>query len=75
MGEDAAIEALTHGATDYVLKQNLSRVVPAVTRAMHEAENARERRRVEAELRRSERRTSIFSQIAQVFLTVPDDGI
>jgi signal transduction histidine kinase len=48
MGEDAAIEGLTEGATDYVLKQKLSRLGPAVKRALHEAENRRERKRAEA---------------------------
>ena len=56
MGEDAAIEGLTEGATDYVLKQKLSRLAPAVTRALHEAENRRERRRAEESLRVSEAR-------------------
>lgn len=50
LGEDAAIEGLTQGATDYVLKQKLSRLAPAVKRALQEAENERERRRAEAEL-------------------------
>ena len=48
MGEDAAIEGLREGATDYVLKHKLSRLVPAVKRAIHEVENQRERRRAEA---------------------------
>jgi PAS domain S-box-containing protein len=56
MGEDAAIEGLTKGATDYVLKQKLSRLAPAVTRALHEAENRRERQRAEEALRMSEAR-------------------
>ena len=47
MGEEAAIEALTKGATDYVLKQNLSRLAPAVQRALEEARNLRERRQAE----------------------------
>src|SRR5271157_3798359 len=47
MGEDAAIEGLTEGATDYVLKHRLSRLVPAVKRALREAENRRERKRAE----------------------------
>lgn len=50
MGEDAAIEGLTEGATDYVLKQKLSRLVPAIKRALNEADNLRENRRIEAEL-------------------------
>lgn len=54
MGEDAAIEGLTKGATDYVLKQKLARLAPAVTRALHDAENRRERQRAEAALRQSE---------------------
>jgi signal transduction histidine kinase len=53
MGEDAAIEGLTKGATDYVLKQKLSRLVPAVRRALHEAENRRERQRAEAQVRQT----------------------
>ena len=55
MGEEAVIEGLTEGATDYVLKQRLSRVVPAVRRALHEAENWRARRQAEEELRKLSR--------------------
>ena len=39
MGEDPAIETLKSGATDYVLKQKLTRLVPALRRAVVEAEN------------------------------------
>ncbi len=53
MGEDAAIEALTQGATDYVLKHNLSRLEPAVKRALQEAMNQRERRKDREALQRS----------------------
>src|ERR1700677_3521007 len=38
MGEEVAIEALKIGATDYVLKTRLSRLVPAVLRSLREAE-------------------------------------
>ncbi|MGH8590736.1 MAG: putative bifunctional diguanylate cyclase/phosphodiesterase [Gammaproteobacteria bacterium] len=37
LGEEAAIESLKAGATDYVLKQRLSRLVPAIKRAIAEA--------------------------------------
>ncbi|HYL70311.1 MAG TPA: EAL domain-containing protein [Candidatus Dormibacteraeota bacterium] len=37
IGEERAIEALKCGATDYVLKSNLARLVPAVQRALQEA--------------------------------------
>lgn len=51
--EDRAIEVLTSGARDYVLKNRLSRLVPAVRRALAEAEEHRARRRVERELQKS----------------------
>jgi len=37
MGEEVAIETLKSGATDYVLKTRLTRLAPAVNRAMREA--------------------------------------
>ena len=49
MGEEIAIESLKKGATDYVLKQRLSRLVPSVQRAMREAEERAERQRSEEE--------------------------
>jgi PAS domain S-box-containing protein len=53
MGEEAAIEALTQGATDYVLKQNLVRLASALQRALQEARNWREHRQAEEALQRS----------------------
>jgi len=41
LGEQMAIETFESGATDYVLKNNLSRLVPAVQRALREAEERR----------------------------------
>ena len=37
IGEEAAIESLLSGATDYVLKQRFGRLVPAIQRAHREA--------------------------------------
>ena len=54
VGEDVAIEALKIGATDYVLKQRLSRLVPSVQRALRESRERAERRKVAEALRRSE---------------------
>lgn len=54
MGENAAIEGLLAGATDYVLKHRLSRLVPAVKRAIHEAENLRELKQAEEKRRQLE---------------------
>ncbi len=52
IGEDAAIEALTQGGTDYVLKQNLSRLPMAVKRALKEARDHLEHMRAEESLRK-----------------------
>lgn len=55
IGEERAIESLKSGATDYVLKQRLDRLVPSLRRALREADERRERRRLESELvRRAE---------------------
>jgi DNA-binding NtrC family response regulator len=43
LGEEVAIEALNIGATDYVLKTRLSRLVPSVVRALREATERAER--------------------------------
>jgi PAS domain S-box-containing protein len=47
LGEDAAIECLTRGATDYVTKQKLTRLAPVTRRAISEADNRRAHRRAE----------------------------
>jgi PAS domain S-box-containing protein len=54
LGEEVAIEALKLGATDYVLKTSLSRLVPSVQRALREATQKAERKRAEEALRQSE---------------------
>jgi PAS domain S-box-containing protein len=48
MGEDSAIESMLNGATDYVLKNKLERLVPAINRALHEREL--EEKHIEAEI-------------------------
>jgi signal transduction histidine kinase/ActR/RegA family two-component response regulator len=51
LGEELAIETLKNGATDYVLKQRLERLVPSVRRALREAEERAERKRLQEALR------------------------
>ncbi len=51
LGEEAAIESLRNGATDYVLKNRLSRLAPAVNRALGEAEERIELKKAEEALR------------------------
>ncbi len=62
LGEERAIELLKRGATDYVLKERLERLVPCVTRALREAEGERWRKRAEEALRASEERYVLASR-------------
>ena len=50
LGEELAIDTLQRGATDYVLKNRLARLVPAIKRALREARIRSERARIEATL-------------------------
>ena len=52
IGEEQAIETLKRGATDYVLKDRLSRLEPAVRRALAETEEHASRRQAEDERER-----------------------
>lgn len=62
LGEELAIEAMKQGATDYVLKQRLQRLVPAIERALREAQERRERQQAELALRQHEAR---FKRLVQ----------
>jgi signal transduction histidine kinase len=53
MGEELAINTLTSGATDYVMKNRLSRLIPSVRRALQEATERAERREAVADLKKS----------------------
>ena len=64
IGEETAIEALHSGATDYVLKQRLSRLGPAVRRALRESEQRARSRQAEEALRTSEHRSRILFEYA-----------
>src|SRR3989449_8490097 len=48
LGEEVAIETLKIGATDYLLKERLSRVGPSLRRALREGQEREERKRAEA---------------------------
>lgn len=76
LGEEAAIESLKNGATDYVLKNRLSRLVPAVKRALSECEERAERRKAQDELakayleihERAESYQNLFTSIRDVIV-------
>ena len=74
IGEEFAVETLKRGATDYVLKDRLSRLAPAVRRALAEAEEHSKRQKAEKKLKEyqehleelvAERTTELEKEILQ----------
>ena len=51
IGEDVAVGAMKNGADDYIIKSNLSRLIPAIDRELRDAEVRRERTRAEERIR------------------------
>lgn len=75
IGEERAVKSLKDGATDYVLKGNLSRLEPAVARALREAEEIRLRRTTEEALHAAEARFREMAEtIHDVFRVSSADG-
>jgi PAS domain S-box-containing protein len=62
IGEETAVECMRAGAYDYIMKGNLSRLVPAIERALDETAQRREKKIAEKELLESEERFRHVSQ-------------
>jgi len=74
IGENVAVDMMKAGANDYVMKNNLARLVPALKRELREAEVRRARRFAEERLKESEaglHRAQVMAKIAHV-VTGPD---
>ena len=74
IGEEKATEALKKGATDLVLKEQLSRLVPAVNRALREADERVRRRRAEHALQQSEQKYRQFYEFSKHGIAFSDMG-
>ena len=75
LGEEQAVDTLKRGATDYVLKHNLVRLVPAVNRALKESFEKAERKRAEEAIRKSELKyRNIFENTQDVYYETALDG-
>jgi len=66
IGEDSAIEALKNGAKDYVLKNKLERLVPAIKRAVNETELENQRKQAEDALKESQEMLQKARELAQL---------
>jgi hypothetical protein len=65
VGEEAATALMRAGAHDFVLKDRLARLIPAVQRELREADDRRQRRAAEEALRLSEQRFRLLAEHAQ----------
>ena len=65
IGEDTAVEAMRNGASDYLLKNNLARLVPALLHAVEATEMRRARVRADRELDESKQRLRELAQHLQ----------
>ncbi|MCE4554879.1 response regulator [Roseateles cellulosilyticus] len=82
IGEDAAVSAMRNGASDYLLKNNLARLVPALLHAIDAADNERARHIADEELVKSKQRlhqlaghlqTSVELERAAIAREIHDD--
>lgn len=65
IGEDTAVAAMRTGASDYLLKQNLARLAPALEHAIAASQSERAKRAAEGELASSRQRLSELAQHLQ----------
>ena len=65
IGEDTAVEAMRNGASDYLLKNNLTRLVPALLHAVEANLTRRARERADLELGASKQRLRELAQHLQ----------
>jgi diguanylate cyclase (GGDEF)-like protein len=70
IGEERAIDALKRGASDYVLKMNLNRLAPAITRALDDAAARSERKRQQAQIERLTRVLRMLSGVNAAVLRI-----
>ena len=76
IGEETAVEAMKAGASDYIMKNNLLRLVPAIQRELREARIRKDRRQAREALKESEKLyRSIFENTGTASIIFEDDMV
>ncbi len=76
IGEETAAEAMAAGAGDYVMKDSLRRLVPAIERELREAATRATQRGAERALQDSEERLrAVMDNVVDAILTVDGAGV
>ena len=73
VGEEKAVQLMKQGVWDFLLKNNLSRLVPTLERSLREAADRIARHKAERELRSSEARANLILETAPVAMLVTDE--
>jgi diguanylate cyclase (GGDEF)-like protein/PAS domain S-box-containing protein len=75
VGEETAVEAMRSGANDYIMKDNLARLAPAIERELKEARDRSDRRRTEQSLYQERERALVTLQsIGDGVITTDSEG-
>ena len=75
IGEDTAVEAMRNGASDYLLKSHLARLVPALLHAIEAARTRRAKRQADRELGESQQRLQELAQHLQTSIEMERTAI
>lgn len=76
ISDEAAVSMMKLGAHDYILKENLSRLAPAIRREMEEAKHRSKRRKAEKALQDSERKhRMLVESMGDIIFILDKEGI
>jgi two-component system cell cycle sensor histidine kinase/response regulator CckA len=75
VGEDIAVQMMKTGAKDYIMKNSLTRLLPAIERELEDAQIRRERKQVSNALKASEEvYRTLFDQANEGLILMSPDG-
>jgi PAS domain S-box-containing protein len=76
IGEDLAVAAMKQGASDYLMKGNLARLVPVLERELREAEERRTHLRTEEAVKRGKAEwEAVFDAVSDLIVITDDEGV